>query len=249
MRSLLLLTCAAMALVTTFPSPSLGEGKRELPDKFKKSPYSLMSLSVGHPNEGWQVRAKKLRNSDFLKVRSGCRNNAYGHPALVLMLERTARDIAAAQRGSVMLVGDLSRKTGGPLYGHRSHQSGRDADIGFFMIDKRGRAENSKRFRSFGADGKAKDGSGYVFDDYRNWLLVKSWILDKRAGISHIFISHELRRRLLEFAARHPKAKPYVAEAAALLKQPEQGEDHSDHFHVRISCPKRHEGLCYNESK
>ena len=32
----------------------------ELPERYRKKPYSLMSLSVGYPNRGWQVRAKRL---------------------------------------------------------------------------------------------------------------------------------------------------------------------------------------------
>jgi penicillin-insensitive murein endopeptidase len=224
------------------------KGAREIPDRFKRAPYNSMSLSVGYPNDGFQVRAKRLRSSENLKVRSDCRKNSYGHPALVLMLQRTAKDIAAAQPGSVMLVGDLSRERGGSLSGHRSHQTGRDADVGFFVTDKEGHPLQSDRFYGFTGDGQSKDGSPVLFDDWRNWLLVKSWLLDTRAGISHIFIQRDLRARLLNFAAHHPKAKPYVAAAAALLKQPEHGEDHSDHFHVRITCPALQAGLCYSES-
>jgi penicillin-insensitive murein endopeptidase len=246
-RGSILLGCLLAGL--SFSEQASSRGERELPDRFKRAPYTLMSLSVGHPNDGWQLRAKRLRSSDRLKVRRDCRKNSYGHPALVLMLERTAKDIFAAQKGSVMLVGDLSDENGGPLYGHRSHQSGRDADIGFFVTDKKGRPINNERFVAFNPDGTAKDGSPVLFDDWRNWLLVKSWILDKRAGISHIFIQHDLRQRLLSFAARHPKAQPHVTEAAALLKQPEYGEDHSDHFHVRISCPSDQQGLCHDESR
>jgi len=248
LRPLLLASCLLALLLVSAPVLSRG-GRADLPARFLKAPFNLMSLSVGHPNDGWQVRAKRLKSSDRLKVRKDCRGNSYGHPALVLMLERTAKDIFAAQKGSVMLVGDLSGENGGPLYGHRSHQSGRDADVGFFVTNKQGRPVVADRFYAFNADGEAKDGSGMRFDDWRNWLLVKSWILDRRAGISHIFVQHDLRQRLLEFAARHPRAQPYVNEAAALLKQPEYGEDHSDHFHVRISCPKAQIGLCHGESK
>src|SRR5690606_36397738 len=101
-----------------------------------RSPYSLMSLSVGHPKHGFQVRAKKLRPRPYLKIKSGSRGENYGHPALVLMLKRSARDIARAVPGSVMLVGDLSSKRGGPLAGHHSHQSGHDADVVFYAKDK-----------------------------------------------------------------------------------------------------------------
>jgi murein endopeptidase len=156
LRAIFYLGCTFAGLLVSMPVFS--RGQRDLPERFRKAPYSLMSLSVGYPNDGWQLRAKRLRSSDRLKVRKDCRKNSYGHPALVLMLERTAKDIFAAQKGSVMLVGDLSDENGGPLYGHRSHQSGRDADIGFFVTDKKGRPITSDRFVAFNADGTSNLG-------------------------------------------------------------------------------------------
>lgn len=248
---------AVALLVTGVPATSAakkGGGKqkeleKKLPKKFQRSPYSLMSLSVGHPNSGWQLRAKKLRSNAHLKVRPRSQELAYGHPALVLMLRRSARDIARSVRGSKMFVGDLSKKYGGPLSGHRSHQSGRDADVAYYMLDKNGKPIRAKRFVTFGGDGKARDGSGLQFDDRRNWLLVQSWVRDKRAGISHVFTSRALRKRLLAYAQKHKAYRKYHAEAAKLLKQPKRASAHADHFHVRISCPKRQSEICHEESR
>lgn len=241
-------------VVSTFMMPFLSKpvGARtdqQLPKQFQKYPFSVMSLTIGHPNSGWQLRAKKLRETPYLKVRSSSNNHRYGHPALVLMLRRSANDVARAVPGSVMLVGDLSREQGGPLAGHHSHQSGRDADVAFYMLDGSGKPVTAPGFIKFGADGKAKNGSGYRFDDYRNWLLVQSWVKDDRAGLSHIFLSRALRTRLLQYAGRNPEFRPYVGQAAKLLKQPEAAEPHDDHFHVRISCPEKQLGLCKNESR
>lgn len=204
-----------------------------------------MSLSVGYPNQGWQVRAKKLRRTRYLRIKSGSGRNVYGHPALVLMLRRSSHEIARTVPGSVMVVGDLSRKGGGPLSGHRSHQSGRDADIAFYMKDAHGRNHIPTRFIAFDGNGKARDGSGLVFDDYRNWLLVQSWVRDRRAGLSHIFVSRALRARLLAYGRRTKEFKRHANEVARLLKQPENSSPHDDHFHVRISCPRRQQGLCH----
>src|SRR5690606_37675060 len=151
---------------------------RELPDRYKKSPYSLMSLSVGAPNAGWQVRAKRLRNTRYVKVRPSSVSRSYAHPALVLMLQRSAKDIGKMAPGSVMFVGDLSSENGGAISGHRSHQSGRDADLAFYMKDKNGRRVAATRLVAFDGNGKARDGSGYVFDDELNWMLVQSWARD-----------------------------------------------------------------------
>jgi len=244
--SLLVILVVALAV---WPTSVLAKPQRELPTKFQKSPYTLMSLSVGHPNSGWQVRAKRLKKSPYLQILKKSKGNTYGHPALVLMLKRSSRAIGKQYSGSVMRVGDLSSKRGGSLVGHRSHQSGRDADIIFYAKDKKGRRVTPKRFVAYDANGNAKDGSGLTFDDERNWMLLVSWAKDDRAGLSHIFVSRTLRRRLLAFANKHKRHKKTVALVTPLLKQPESASAHDDHFHVRISCPKRHQGLCHEQSK
>jgi penicillin-insensitive murein endopeptidase len=220
-----------------------------IPDRFRKFPFSVMSLTVGSPDHGFQVRAKKLRNAPDLLVRPSSDGRNYGHPALVLMLGRSAHQIAKAVKGSRMLVGDLSRENGGHLDGHHSHQSGRDADIGFYVKDDRGRPVNTApRFVRFDGEGRSLDGSPYTFDDYRNWLLVQAWVRDDRAGLSHIFVSTPLRNRLLRFGQANPEFRKYVDAATKLLKQPERAEVHDDHFHVRIDCPMEQAGLCVQES-
>lgn len=217
---------------------------QDLPERFQKAPHSLMSLSVGSPANGWQLRAKKLRPTRHLYIKPNSRKAVYGHPALVLMLRRTARQMAREARGAVLVVGDLSSKYGGPLAGHRSHQSGRDADVGFFAVDQRGRPKTLRSFVAFDARGKAKDRSGLQFDDYRNWLLVQMWLRDRRAEVRYVFVAAHLRRRLLAFAQARPAFRKYAERAAKLLIQPRNSGAHDDHFHVRITCPKRHEGLC-----
>ena len=221
----------------------------DLPKKFQSAPYSRMSLSVGYPNDGSQVRAKRLKPSKYVKLKPGSEGKSYGHPALVLMLERSAKELQRAATGSVLVVGDLSDANGGPLSGHRSHQSGRDADVAFYVLDENGKQIVLDHYVKFDAHGKALDGSGYVFDDWRNWLLVESWVRDRRAGLSHIFISRPLRQRLISYASKQPAFRQYVPEVSALLKQPEEGEPHDDHFHVRVSCPKEQSEICREQSK
>jgi penicillin-insensitive murein DD-endopeptidase len=247
-RATVLVVLSVVALLQS-ASPGSAEPGQKLPAKFRRSPYSLMSLTVGHPNDGWQVRAKRLRKSKYIQIKEGSEDRSYGHPALVLMLTRTAKEITRAVHGSVMLVGDLSSKHGGPLAGHHSHQSGRDADVGYYALDAEGKPVTLDHFVVFGGDGKAADGSGVTFDDYRNWLLVQSWVRDTRAGLSHIFVSRPLRHRLLTYAASRPAFKKYVTQAAALLEQPEDAEPHDDHFHVRVSCPKDQSEICREQSK
>ncbi|MEY4545457.1 MAG: hypothetical protein RL685_1652 [Pseudomonadota bacterium] len=243
-RSTLTLMSLLALLLCVRPSWARQRTERELPEKYRKSPYAMMSLSVGLPNAGWQLRAKKLSSSPQLWIQNKSVPYTYGHPSLVLMLHRTSKQIARQSPGSVLLVGDLSRESGGPLSGHKSHQSGRDADVGFFVTDTKGRAQNSRSLLAFDASGRARDGSGVRFDDYRNWLLVQLWLKDDRAALEHVFVASHLRRRLLDFASARPAFRRYVDDAAQFLRQPTNGLPHDDHFHIRIACPERQRELC-----
>ena len=216
----------------------------DLPTEYRKSPFTLMSLSVGSPAAGWQLRAKKLRPAPELLLKPGSRQYTYGHPALVLMLRRSARQMARDASGSPLLVGDLSSKYGGPLPKHHSHQSGRDADVGFFVTNDKGEPRRTDRFIPMDAAGNARDGSGYRFDDYRNWLLVQLWMKDTRAKIMYVFVASHLRQRLLRFASERPAFRDYVVRATQFLRQPSNSSPHDDHFHVRIACPEGQEALC-----
>jgi len=247
-RSVVALGALGAALSALMPTASAGTG-RDLPKRYLDAPFSLMSLTVGYPNAGFQLRAKKLRESEFLKIKDNSRDNVFAHPALVLMLERSAREVARFEKGSLMVVGDLSSRDGGPLAGHVSHQSGRDADVGFYLKDSAGRPVVREHFEPFDPNGRARWESGVYFDDYRNWLLLRAWLSDGRAGLAHIFVSTGLRFRLLEYGKKTPEFAKYVDEAAVLLKQPAGRAVHDDHFHVRISCPESLAELCYNESR
>jgi murein endopeptidase len=72
--------------------------------------YSAMSLSVGSPTAGWQLRAKPLRPGPELRIQEKSPEHSYGLPSLVLMLNRTAKQIARETPGSRLLVGDLSHQ-------------------------------------------------------------------------------------------------------------------------------------------
>jgi len=243
MQRLAVLLVAAL-IVLMSGGALAGKTTRQLPAKYRKKPYSRMSLSVGHPNSGWQRRSMKLRHTRYLSVKRGSRARSWGHPALVKMLRRNARDIARSVRGSIMLVGDLSRRHGGPLAGHHSHQSGRDADVAFYATNRRGKPVRMRKFVAFDGDGNAKDNSGLRFDDRRNWLLVRAWMRDHRAGLSHVFVSWPLRTRLLDYARKLRVSKKVLLAAAVLLKRPKNASAHDDHFHVRIACPKGQGDIC-----
>ena len=56
------------------------------------------------------------------------------------------------------MIGDLSGPSGGKIPGHRSHRSGRDADLLYFALTPAGEAVESPGFVRYGADGLAEVG-------------------------------------------------------------------------------------------
>lgn len=235
MRPLAFLPLALAAALLSLPGDAEAAGKR-----------ASSSLSIGAPNRGRLEGGKRLRSSKHLRVRKGAR--AYGLPKLLKTLKSVAYRVSRRHRGATLLVADLSAKSGGFLDGHRSHQSGRDADLGFYATNSRGKSVNATRFVAFNADGKAKDGGWMRFDDARNWTLVETILKDKRLGVHFMVIAPSLERRLIAYATKKKVPKELVHRAAALLIAPTRGEPHDDHFHLRIACPKSMRGKCHDES-
>ncbi|NUO52210.1 MAG: hypothetical protein HOV80_25435 [Polyangiaceae bacterium] len=190
--------------------------------------------SVGSPNEGRLEGGRKLEPSKTVRAVGGHR---WGVPSLVGMLERSAARVAKKFSGSVLTVGDLSRKGGGDVEGHRSHESGRDADVGFYL--KKGQKPwVAPRFATIDEEGKAEGLPSVRFDDARNWALIEAWLTDRDASVLQIFVAQHIKLRLLAEARRSGASPELQNRAAMTMIQPSRGLPHDNHFHVRVACPK-----------
>jgi penicillin-insensitive murein endopeptidase len=117
-----------LALLTaTGGARAAGRGAR------KKAPplSSYGSISVGHPNEGVLINSVRLPQSPHWELTVP--NHAYATRESVDALRHC---ISRVQRerpgGGPVRIGSLSGKNGGKLPPHRSHRTGRDADVYFF---------------------------------------------------------------------------------------------------------------------
>ncbi|MDD5307391.1 MAG: penicillin-insensitive murein endopeptidase [Deltaproteobacteria bacterium] len=195
--------------------------------------------SVGLVQHGFDASSELLprKGQGYLAYHADAAR--YGAPQLVRLLKRVAARVAAARPGATTLVGDLSAPCGGFIAGHRSHRSGRDADLGFFTTDRRGRSTSSRpgaRFDRFGVG--ERDGEVLRFDTDRNWLLVEALLDDPEARVQWIFVSRGLKALLIAWALAHGRDLGLVERAASVLHQPEGSPPHDDHFHVRVYCPQ-----------
>ncbi len=90
----------------------------------------LSAASIGSPSRGSLLFGVELSASETIE-RAG--KYPYGTVSVVAAIERAVREVNRCFPGAHKLaVGDLSRRRGGWLLPHRSHQSGLDADLGFY---------------------------------------------------------------------------------------------------------------------
>jgi len=232
-RSTGLLIGAAALLSAAVP----GSARAEAPDARTEA------LSIGSPTRGSIRGAVALEGSRVLKLRWPDRAR-WALPDLVSMLQRAARRVEREHPGSVLLVGTLSRREGGEVPGHASHQSGRDADIGFYYLDSKGRSVRTARLMRVTPERRVAGQPELRFDVTRNWDLVAAMLTDPEVIVQHIFVANFLRETLLDEAKRRRVSRSVLARATRALLQPSSGPPHDDHFHVRIACPSGQTAVC-----
>lgn len=128
-------------------------------------------------------------------------------------------------------VHDLSYEHGGPIARHRSHQSGRDVDIGYFYRGCRGTCEYRVVRPS-------------ELDVELQWALMHFWI--RNDLVDYMFVDYSLQRRLYEWLQGRGATQaqlstwfqyPHGRGAARGIIRHEPG--HANHIHVRFACDRR----------
>jgi len=219
-----------------------GPGARDLPTN---------SRSVGLPFSGRLRRGVRVVESDFLRYTGEYRqsSNFWGTWELVQLVERAAYRVHQRAPGAKLSIGELSSESGGDVDGHASHENGRDVDLAFYMLDGRGNPVEPFGFANFRADGTAlPPNEGLVFDDRRNFELVKKLLTDGDARVQYIFVAQSLKRRIVAEARRQGTSGRVLERMEAAMVQPAGGHPHRNHFHVRIYCAPADRPACEDRS-
>lgn len=196
------------------------DGPAPLPE-FKVRPGGL---SVGKPNHGRLINGVQLPPSDDYTIRDP--DKAWGSSHAVLNIQRA---MAQFRRDSgydgEVTIGAISLRNGGRFRPHRSHQSGRDADIG--LPRKPGAPRRSS--------------SPDDIDWRAAWFLVKSFA--DTGEVEYIFLDWNRQRRLYRAAEAAGATRE---ELDRLIQYPRprkthhglvrHAEGHVVHIHVRIKC-------------
>lgn len=198
------------------------------------------SISYGRPSGGRLIDGVKLPDQGPGYVTPETwktRGNRYGTNELVALIKGVAKRMRKRSKDARLVVADLSGHRGGAsLKFHRSHQSGRDVDLMYYVRDAEGKALEPTVMHSFDAKLTARDGSGITLDVPRTWALMRELLTAQEAYVQYIFVYRPIAEALIAHATKLKEPETLIARASKALKQPGDSAPHNDHMHVRVYC-------------
>ena len=198
------------------------------------------SFSIGTPTRGILFNGRQLPlqgvSHKVMAEQSG-RGTNWASDELVESLLKAADDVARRFPGSILPVGNLSRGGGGRIRWSISHQSGRDADVGFYLRQSDGTQIFQQAMVKIAPDGSTllPDGTVAYLDVPRTWTFIKSMLRNRRISLQWVFLADPIRLKLLEYAAARKEAPSLIEMAGQVMAQP-AGLPHDDHMHIRTYC-------------
>ena len=197
--------------------------------------------SLGVPQSGVHTAPVELpaKGPGFLRYRPKS-PHYWGNPRLITALGDAAKSVHEAfPQSPPLYIGDISSKTGGKIPGHRSHRTGRDADLLLYVTTPSGAPIRSPGFVSLDTDGlgKVNGTEDWIrLDVERNWHLVKSLVEHPQIGVQWLFVSRGIEALLVDYAIARGEDPELVWHAETVMLQPADSTPHADHFHIRIAC-------------
>ncbi len=188
---------------------------------------ALSPDSIGFYSHGCLAGGEQLPiNGPNWQVMRLSRNRNWGHPTLIVFLEKFAEKAVRASGWPGLLIGDISQPRGGPmLTGHASHQIGLDVDIWLRpMPDRELTREEREELPS--TDVVREDQLDVRADIWTqgHFALIRAAALEPK--VQRIFVNAAIKRAMCRAAAGEPwmrKVRPMWG--------------HNYHFHIRLFCP------------
>jgi len=212
-----------------FEFPVLEDGSFAAPDvadpeslrlTAERDPGSLGPLSIGTPDAGLLVNPVLFPGGPFWKLREP--NEAWATDETIGFIVTAIESVEARYPGSPrLMIGDLSHPAGGRLDRHRSHQAGRDADIGFYY--EGGEADAFRAVRK------------KELDAPRTWALVRALVTE--TDVDRIFIDRSLIRALYDQALAEGEDRGWLADIFGRTGDKgiiQHERRHKDHLHARF---------------
>ncbi|HEY8942665.1 MAG TPA: penicillin-insensitive murein endopeptidase [Polyangiaceae bacterium] len=192
-----------------------------------RAPEQLGCASIGKPNRGKLLNGIRLEPSVGVYVVEGA--SSYGTEETIRSIEAAVRVVLERYPDSPSLpIGDISRKGGGYLKPHRSHQSGLDVDVAYYYRD------GSPWYTLATEDN---------LDLARTWTLLKAFVA--RGNVQYVFMDRSIQRWLRQYAETTGEPSELLE---TLFEAPSKADTivrhrhrHRSHFHVRFHDPAAEE--------
>jgi penicillin-insensitive murein endopeptidase len=195
----------------------------ELEAMVLRDPASLGSMSVGAPNAGALFNGVQLPESPLWKLADPA--HAWGTRESIDFVAHAITRVNEYFPGSpVLYVGDFSAPQGGKLRPHKSHQSGRDVDIGHYY-----------------STGSAwyKRATSKNLDRARTWALLETLLTESR--VQYVFMDRSIQPLLKEYALAQGEDPEWLSR---VFEGPSNRDPivrhrfgHATHMHVRFENP------------
>jgi LysM repeat protein len=123
-----------------------------------------------------------------------------------------------------LFLGDFSCGSGGSAIHHRSHQNGRDVDVGMY-------AKGNRPLNSFVPMGEDN------LDAAKTWCLMENLIASQR--VQYIFLDRRVQKVLYEYALTRGYDQEYLQRVFGNVRGSlvQHVRNHFDHMHVRFFTP------------
>lgn len=188
--------------------------------------------SVGGVTSGTLVNPVQLLPSRLADVR--CASHAYATNHTLSQLLRGIAEFRAQGYDGQIMIADLSLKDGGGYGRHKSHQSGRDADI-WLLVKRKQFLKGCNNCSTESCRPEPEE-----VDWRTTWRFIRA--LDSTNAIQEIFLSHHLQAELHKAALAEGET---AAELKSLIQWPRpkgtpalvmHSDGHIHHIHVRFRC-------------
>ena len=200
----------------------------------RSSPTATLPASVGAPWFGeLGPGAVRLAPGPGFTIRRPERT--WGTPSTVALVQRVLANMHALRPlAHTLAVGDLSVRRGTKITLHRSHQTGRDLDVGFYYASK-----PTSYPQDFVAATKAS------LDLPLTWELLWQFLSlrDHNGGVATVFVDYQVQQWLFEYGEsigvphqvlyetfQYPRG---IGAPGAIVRHV---PGHLDHFHIRFAC-------------
>lgn len=198
-----------------------------LAEQWRRAPETLGSIALGFADEGRLINAQPFPRDGGETWTVVSPEQCWATSETIAYVLAAARRVKALRPGAPPLrINHISGREGGYLRPHRSHQNGRDVDLGFYYPT---------------AGPVHTRACEKVMDVALNWALVKALVT--LTDVQFILVDRRVQRVLYEHALASGEDPRWLdglfhAGPDSILQHARR---HRDHFHVRFYNPRAQE--------